>query len=951
MNADALTSILLLNPKTHKSIGTARAWGGAEGKARYQAARAALIAWHQSWRERAHAKVIASLRAHVLPAYDDARRRASIATFDDLLRDAARLLRTSPAARSRLTQRWRVLLVDEVQDTDPVQAEVATLLTRAHDEDGPWRDAKPGKARLFVVGDPKQSIYRFRGADVQTFTHLQSVVARDGAVEVLTQNFRSVPGIVSWVNAVFFDLLDYTPQVAHRAPAALDPVVLLQANEQVGEIEAAVRHLKHMLDSRALVVDRESGALRPLKRSDVMFLLPAWRFAENIAARLRSVGIDCVVEGGDTFFSRDEVRLSLAALRAIVEPADTEAVAFVLRGLFGLSHAALAAHVAPRQDGTRGSLRFTLPNQPPGPVTDALLALLTLHRGRGARSLTGLLDELFLHTRALAVWKLLPDGASRLANLDKLAALVRKAEADTTSPFAAVEELRRQERAVKDKDIARIDKDGDAVRITSLFKAKGLEAPLVFVLLAARKTFSTPCLVDHASQTVALKIGELVPPGWKERAEQEKMHEEAERRRFMYVAATRARDQLVVCRPHIERVPTKDENVTREKLRANDLLKPDIHPRGLPPCDEVTHGEMFTLGDTGSAADAPTVRMLRAEELPPAPASDETFPHRDAEVDAWLAPSSAPSSLGDPDGDLWLAQRRNATRAATRGCVRWRQASGEPGETGWKPGTTVDEAPREERVGARGGRVIHAVMERLDLAQPHEVCAARADELVRLLGVQAALPEEMIERCAEILLRILKNPLVEKARNAPERWHEVPFTFSPRPGTVISGTIDLAFPLDASRKEWAVFDWKSRVPAPEDKLRARYVEQLGRYADALVRTLGDARVVQQEIVGPYPELGDVGGTDDVFTDLHGALKAPLSDLIARGAPLPNVGADIGEAVVLSAELSWPEHMLAVMPDIKDEEMSALQAQGWTVQRAIDADTARLLGLSLPVEDG
>jgi ATP-dependent helicase/nuclease subunit A len=169
-DAEAVCDLLLDGePLKLGRAGVAGKWGGAKGKERAIEAALAIDGWKARWRAHAHADVVRSLRAGLLPAYDELRQRAGVASFDDLLRLAARLLRTRPEARERLAQRFQVLLVDEVQDTDPVQAEVATLLSRALHDAGPWHESQALPGKLFVVGDPKQSIYRFRGADVGTF--------------------------------------------------------------------------------------------------------------------------------------------------------------------------------------------------------------------------------------------------------------------------------------------------------------------------------------------------------------------------------------------------------------------------------------------------------------------------------------------------------------------------------------------------------------------------------------------------------------------------------------------------------------------------------------------------------------------------------------------------------------------------------------------------------------
>jgi hypothetical protein len=534
----------------------------------------------------------------------------------------------------------------------------------------------------------------------------------------------------------------------------------------------------------------------------------------------------------------------------------------------------------------------------------------------------------------------LPDGASRLANLDKLRALVRGAEATTTSPLAAAQEIQRQAQEASDKDIDRIDEDGHALRITSLFKAKGLEAPVVVFLHARRKAGAVSCVVDHGASTVAVAMGDLRPPNWEALADGEKGRNAEERRRWVYVAATRARDQLVICRAAPELVEGGD-GAAVPKPMAGDLLAPDVARQGLPPQSELTHGARIEL------ARGVAVQVLMADRMREITGSTETFPGTDAEIDRLLV---SPPSGGDPVGEARTGRIKAAVRMATHGCVRWRTPSSEPGaaEARWNPGESADHA--SGGVGARGGDVVHAVMERLDLSRSPAELTAVAAELVGFLGARAGLEADSIEACRTIVARILANPLLDAARKAPERWHEVPFTYAPRRGTVISGTIDLCFPVDDERKKWVVFDWKSRVPARSDRLHAVYREQLRQYALALLASLGAVQVIDTQIVGPHPELGLVASVDDVLVEVRGDLRVKLGELLERGAPMPRVGYDVGDPAIV-VELAWEDRLLAIAPDATDDEVRNLELQGWTVRRTLDDETATLLGLAAaPAED-
>lgn len=997
---DRLLGVLWSDKIVRKSGGTKGDWG--DHRLAYIEAITALGDWRIRWQGAAHGEVVRDLLQHLVPRVLERKQAASIATFDDLLSETARLLRTSPGARARLASRARVLLIDEVQDTDPLQAEIATLLTsaRATDSDGDDDDDNTGDTddtdagRLFVVGDPRQSIYRFRGADVDTFQRLQQHVGGVGESHTLTTNFRSVPSLVAWVNHTFQSLPGYVDQVARRPAGTLDPVVVIEAggdddhdgddgdgdgdhdddgNAEDGsggadvsdvddETLAVIAHLQGLMKDGATVVDRDTGLARPLRPTDVMILLPAWRKADAIADALRAHGLPAIVEGGDTFFRRDEVRLGVCALRALVEPGDTEATAMVLRGLFGLSLEAMAAHVA-----AGGSLRFTLPVTVPGPVGDALGLLSTLHRQRGRTSLPVLLDGVLAGARTLGVWALLPDRDARLANLDKLKAMVRELEKETTSPLQAVNALLDRQRNAADKDIDRLDDDGDAVRITSLFKAKGLEAPVVVLMAMNRTVMGPEVIVDHVAVTAAVRLSErLLPAGWAALVAQEKARNLEERRRWMYVAATRARDQLVVCRT----LTRKKDAFVPPNLLAHDLA------RGLPPVpsaptdddgafdnDDDDCGDTFDGVEDGAcwspddAADV-VVKVRLASSLLARATDTETFPGHDDAIDALLL---APPGVGDPDGEAWATSWKQRTRAAERACLRWRRASNERGSARLDPGRPA-EVPADvgggssASVGARVGRVVHAVMERLDLSQPAAGLQDVAKDLVDVLSSSAMLSVDEARATGHIVRRILSHPALKDVQQAPERWHEVPFTVTQQrgsgPASVVAGTIDLCFPVDVARTRWVVIDWKSKVPGPGTALRAKYEAQLMLYARALLHTMdsvGSIDDVQTAIVGPYPELqavaaaaGEVDGAsavDEVLLDAPATLRPFLTQLLDSGHDVPELDADLDEALPGVGDVVFRSRKVALVQDagqIDDDTRATLIGLGWRLVDDVEA---------------
>lgn len=791
--ADGIALVLGTEIKPHRGGGRQQEWEEG-GKERFVAALDGFTACVGRARAGVHAVLVRDVWEHFFPAVRAAKRAGAVADHDDQLHLAAELLR-DPAVRARLSRRYERLLIDEVQDTDPIQAEIAALLTRPPAANGEWDAASPEPGRLFAVGDPRQSIYRFRRADVALWDALRELIVADGVALDLTANFRSVPGIVAWVNTTFAELPGYVPQQAVRPPGPLDPVVRLVSTPE-RELEDVARYLR-ALHGRE-VVDRDSGEARPLRWSDVMVLLPGWTRAERVQQTLARAGIPCVVEGGGAFFRREEVQLGLALLRSLDDPADELATALVLRGWFGVDWETLARHRA-----AGGSWRYVAPEQPPGPVADAFALLLSLARERGRGSWVELLDAALVETRAAAVWAARADGEARLANLDKLRALIRKAEATVHAPGQVVAELVAMSEGRDEDDLSRVDDDHHAVRITSYFKAKGLEAPVVVLAAAQRGRAGVDLAVDRAARTVAWKVGDFVPPGWDARWAEERAADDAERARWMYVAATRARDQLVFV----------------ERADANLL-------------------EHLAAGREGA-------ETVEGASLPDIDWRDETFPGHDVAVDGWLREEPA---AREPDPvEAWRDERRAAVAAAKAASTRWRSVS-EIAHT-----ETVSGPPSP--VGVVGGTVVHEVMEALDLSWPVEALLPLVPALVEASAAANGLAEAKVPLCAAIVEGMLRDPVLTRARAAPERWVEVPFAY--RDGEqVISGRIDLCFPTDPSRRRWVVVDWKSDLPAKGTPARANYERQLALYAQALLRTVSPCEEVEAVLVGPHPELDE-----------------------------------------------------------------------------------------------
>ncbi|MCA0757029.1 UvrD-helicase domain-containing protein [Paenibacillus sp. N4] len=547
---------------------------------------AVLKPFLQQWREYVHPKVI----AFVLPAVRYAREKrmeAGKLNFQDLLMKAAELLRSHPAVRQYFAGRYRKLFVDEFQDTDPIQAEMMMLLTGADSSESDWRKQLPRPGSLFVVGDPKQSVYRFRRADISTYNFVKERITTAGEVLQLTRNFRSVQAIGDYVNYAFESKFAQPGILVSDCQAAFVPMLTQQSNPLGKRAWHGVYTLtvpKQERDRQADIslYDAErtaqfiswacAGNLKIQERSrnggltqrqavpgDFLILLHFRRYISLYAQLLESYGLSSDTSGSQGVLQELEALHLLA--QALNDPSDQVALLAVLRGiLFGISDDDLYHY---RQEG--GNIRLY-----PSVESDLLTAKgnrveQALCKLRQYAEWTRLLPAAAAFTRITDDMGIVPVAAAATAGAIRSGTLIKLLEVLQSETEAAVYWRTLTERLGKltEKDgmeaASLFAGSGTAVRIMNLHKAKGLEAPVV--LLAC------PCgNVDHDASEYVDRMSEppqgyftitkpkdtytteiiAQPTGWLERAETERLYMHAEKERLLYVAATRAKQLLVV---------------------------------------------------------------------------------------------------------------------------------------------------------------------------------------------------------------------------------------------------------------------------------------------------------------------------------------------------------------------------------------------------------------------
>ena len=511
--------------------------------------------------------------------------------FTDLLGCLRDLLVRDLAARAALQARFRYLLVDEFQDTDPLQAEIVFLLCEREPAAADWREAilEPGK--LFVVGDPKQSIYRFRRADIGMYDQVKRQVAGQpggtGALEVIRQNFRTTPAVVQWVNNVFADVFDEDREEGRQPgyqwvepfrPRADGPRVSVLLGDDFGSAAGAADAARQA-EAQALaalllgmhgeeqerwgVQDRAADSLgageaepsRPPRWGDVALLFRATTGLETYEQAFREAGVPYRVDGGKAYFSRREVDDALLCLRAVDDPSDGPAVYGALHSsFFGFSDDELFLFWA---GGGRFDL-FAAQPQAHAAVGVALATLRRLHERRAASEPHELAAELVRLARASEFLAATGSGgAQAIANLEKLVDRARAFSGAGGGGLGAFLAWAAEAGDAAGEQESQVDDEGDVVHLLTIHKAKGLEYPIVILVggaLSGGGGSSDP-IVDREERRLAIKLKaelpgaparDLEPQRYTALKEREKRMEASEARRLLYVAATRARDRLVI---------------------------------------------------------------------------------------------------------------------------------------------------------------------------------------------------------------------------------------------------------------------------------------------------------------------------------------------------------------------------------------------------------------------
>ena len=738
------------------------------------------------------------------------RRREGKLEFHDLLVLARDLLRRDTEVRAALHENYQRLLLDEFQDTDPIQIELAARICGGAPAGASnWQDVEVPEGRLFVVGDAKQSIYRFRRASIKTYLDAQRHIGEDVS---LTTNFRTVAPILEWINTVFTKLIkpvsdgqpDYVPLSCVRdgvgAGAAVTvlggrahtdaPRADVLREREASDVAAVVRQA---LDEGWTVFDERAGGWRPARREDIAVLVPARTSLPHLEDALDSAGVPYRAEASSLVYQASEVRSLLAAARAIADATDSLSLVTALRSpVFGCGDDDLWRW---KYAGGRFSIYSSVEGElESGPVGSALKYLRTLSHQARWLTPSEVLGALVADRR---MFEVAATGPRARDSWRRLRFVVDQARAWSEVSHGGLRAYLAWA-AHQGQEVSRVaeallpETDADAVHVMTIHAAKGLEFPIVILsgMTSQGRGGSGVALLWPSDGGYAVRLAKSVQTGDFEAAVPvDEQMDSLEKLRLLYVATTRARDHLVVSLHRSG--PSKAMTAARTVAEAGGA------ELGAP-----FEGHAFGTVSAGVAVIAP-----------PPPHAEWLAGIERARQASQVKPAISASGLEGTEPEVVLAAGVDAGAA--------------------KGPRDLDLPPWSKgRYGSAVGRAVHGVLQVVELAS-----GAGLDEAVLAQSMAEGVTGQ--ETLVRALARsALASEVVQRAA-AREHWRETYVGTVRADGTVVEGYVDLVFREDDN--SLVVVDYKTdAVPAGAIASRVLYYKpQMDAYREALVAATGD----------------------------------------------------------------------------------------------------------------
>ncbi|HXV27329.1 MAG TPA: UvrD-helicase domain-containing protein [bacterium] len=777
--------------------------------------------------------------------YELRKKEAGVLDFEDLQLKALGLFKKTGMVHQKLLERYRkkfrLILVDEFQDTSPLQLKLIEMLSSGDN--------------LFLVGDYKQSIYAFRGAEAGVFLAKEREYAdsKTGLCLPLLENFRTEKPALDFINRFFRNLWkedglpfeDLIPTVEESGKASVELLVTSQ-NEEESLDHARLREASG-LAHRIRELHEEEG----IPYGDMAILFQAMRPAPVYEQALKKEGVPYFVVAGRGFYHQPEIRDMMSFLAHLENPLSDIPLAAVLRSpFFQISDGTLfwLARYAKKDNAWKplyeGLQSFETIEEISEPEKERLRFFVSvtaeLRRLKDKLRITELLEAVFSKTSYELRVLRDPQGIRRYANLKKLISLAREYESrEMLSIGSFLRLIRRLEtQEIKESEAqVEAEKSGRVVRLLTIHRAKGLEFRVVFVADLGRQGQGSEAgmVIAQAGKGYALKMfnEETLkwekPLSWKEMEEGIKRKENEEWKRLFYVALTRAKSKLIL------------SGVWKEKKTArksyHDMSSWMEWVMKTPP--EILEGMKVTKIKQVPGG-RPNLALAEKNIF------KERFPSFEVQAEAVIKKSSktekqiilkAEGILKGLEGKEKITPKTidlpvSAYAAYQKSPETYKRIY-EIGYPNWLTGDHEREFEGEEEEISRAdfGTAMHRLLERLDFKDPQGNVDTLLKECFR------GMDEGKREEARKIAEDFFKTPLFDRLSRAKMLRRELPFILNERHG-VIHGVIDLLFKeTDGS---WHVVDYKTAVGTSEKVKEAGYDLQIAVYAAAVKELLNES---------------------------------------------------------------------------------------------------------------
>ena len=719
--------------------------------------------------------------------YREAMRKQGVIDFNEILYKTERLLAEDRQVREYFKEKFSFIFVDEFQDTDPLQAKILYYLAEKKGESADsWKDVNLEIGKIYVVGDPKQSIYRFRRADIEMYTSVMGKIAGPKK-ELLSTNYRSSKKIIDWVNGFFTGRIKKPADGNYQADyVSLDyykkiegDVVFVEPDINPEKIEKQNKD-----DAREIEAQLTASWIRKLVDSgqysfgDILVLYKTKANMQRTAQYLEELDIPYEMVGAKSYFGRGEILDMSNFLKAIANPIDQISIIAALKGpFFSLSDRDLYTW---KLNGENFDYRG-VDERSSHNVGKALYELMVLHKKSRTSYAGDMLKRLLENKGIMASYMATYRGKQKVLNIIKAVELLDRLGA---VPFcdAVYDFAEKLDQNIEMADFTPITGESNAVQLMTIHKAKGLEQKVVYLAdSTSNNIIKNHVFIDTTEGKIIYKIkGNYETPEYSEWDELDRLRDEAEAERLRYVAATRAEELLVVNKvlcngfegTFIAPFFSGKQKVKTEKLDVSGLsITPGRKPGKLSP----KHSDVFEK------------EIKRIKEDIPCAIKDASRPS---------VPVQSPSAADEGESDVIVKIVYDPETPDFR--------------IEGVPASTV-------------GILVHKLME----INPSDLKTA-AKTLIENEQVKIETAE-----LVSIVKSLRKKDLLKRIEKSKTVLREVPIKFKNSDGIFYDGNIDLLFEEDDG---WVLVDYKAITVADEKekkRVEKKYRGQLQIYAEGL----------------------------------------------------------------------------------------------------------------------